>query len=32
MPRKPKEVEQEIDINVQEKKETFATRWFKIMQ
>lgn len=29
MPRKPKEVEQEIDINVQEKKETFATRWFK---
>lgn len=30
MPRKPKEVEQEIDVSsVPEKKETFVTRWFR---
>lgn len=29
MPRKPKEVEQEIDVKAPVKKETFATRWFK---
>lgn len=28
MARKPKEVEQEIDIKANEKKETFVTRWF----
>lgn len=29
MPRKPKEVEQEIDVNEKKKPETFVTRWFK---
>jgi len=29
MPRKPKEVEQEIDVKKEVKKQTFATRWFK---
>lgn len=28
MARKPKEIEQEIDVKQQEKKETFVTRWF----
>lgn len=28
MPRKVKEVEQEIDVSKQEKKQTFVTRWF----
>lgn len=29
MPRKPKEVEQEIDVNEKKKPETYVTRWFK---
>lgn len=29
MARKPKEIEQEIDVKQQEKKETFVTRWFR---
>lgn len=29
MPRKPKEKEEEIDVQTNQKKETFATRWFK---
>lgn len=29
MPRKPKEIEQEIDVVEKKKPETFVTRWFK---